>query len=238
MKPKRSLRRTLAALMAAAVLTAPVFAAGKTDDTPVDAPQAEMTLTDVTTGDWFYESVMAVLDAGVMKPVTKTEFAPALDASRGEIITALWRIAGSPGATSEANFTDLPEDEDACAAIRWATEHKILRGYAGKTVRPDAAVTREELAVLLYGFAKFCGVGIQGDNAAAFGSKNQRTAWPLSYADSDDISDWAYEAVCWCDLAGILRGDSTGFHPAGTTTRAQLATVVNRLSDSVWAPQA
>ena len=238
MKPKRSLRRTLAALMAAAVLTAPVFAAGKADDTPVDAPQAEITLTDVTPDDWFYESVMAVLEAGVMKSVTETEFAPAQNASRGEIITALWRIAGSPAAKSETRFTDLPEDEDASTAIRWATEYKILRGYADKTVRPDAAVTREELAVLLYGFARFCGVYIQGDNAAAFGSKNQRTAWPLSYADSDDISDWAYEAVCWCDLAGILRGDSTGFHPSGTTTRAQLATVVKRLSDSVWAPQA
>ena len=109
------------------------------------------------TGDWFYEAVQYVYDKGMMTGVSADRFAPASTTTRGMIVTILYRLAGSPDIEDE-NWGYPYVDVDANAyygtAVYWARLNGIASGYSDERFGPDDAITREQLAVMLYRFAK------------------------------------------------------------------------------------
>ena len=120
-----------------------------------------------------------------MNGVGDDTFDPNGIGTRAMVVTMLWRLAGEPEA-GEAVFTDLDEDSWYYQAVNWAAGTGAVLGTSEDTFSPDEPITREQLAVILYRYAQAQGLGFAGD-----------WAFRLDYSDADQISDYAYEAMCW-----------------------------------------
>ena len=104
--------------------------------------------------------------------------------------------------------------------MAWALENGIVTGYDADTFGPDDPVTREQLAAILYRYAKTKGLGFDG-----------LWAFRLDFSDADEVSDWAYEAVCWAVANGVMQGVGGGrLAPKASASRAQIATMLMRFS--------
>ena len=136
--------------------------------------------------------------------------------SRAQAVVTLWRMAGQPEAAAAAPaFADIPAGSWYEAAVRWAAETGLAEGVGGGMFRPDAELTREQFATLLFRFAK-----------AAEGSGDPGFA---EYRDGAAVSGWAREAVAWAIRSGLLQGYGDGtLLPQKTLTRAQLAAILAR----------
>ncbi len=173
--------------------------------------------TDVPKGQWYHEAVDFVVDANLMNGISETSFAPNATASRAMVVTTLYRMAGSPEVNGENNFTDLTQDWYA-AAVQWAVETGVTTGYSETIFAPNAPITREQLATMLYRYAKACGMDVSAQADLS------------GYTDAGEISSWALTAMAWANAEGIIQGDSeTTLSPRATSTRAQLAMVLTRI---------
>ena len=172
--------------------------------------------TDVKTSDWFYAAVMDVYQRGVMSGTSSTTFSPYENATRAQLATILWRMAGSPEPRKAAPFTDVPAGAYYEKAVTWCSEQGIVSGYGGGLFGPNDPVTREQAAVFLFNFANYK----KFDTSAR--------AVLSGYTDADKISAWALDAVKWANAEGILNGsgDNT-LSPQGLATRAQLAAMIS-----------
>lgn len=176
--------------------------------------------SDVADNAWYAPEVAEATQLGLVNGVSATQFAPEATASRAMLITILYRAQGSPAAAAP-DFSDVPAGSWFTDAVGWGAKREIVLGFEDDTFRPDAAVTREQVAAILYRYASFCGY----DTAA-------RT--PLErFDDAENVSDWAAEAVQWAVASGLLNGDRTGgrllLQPQGSATRAQIAALLCRL---------
>ena len=114
----------------------------------------ENPFTDVKKSDWFYEDVKFVNTKGLMNGTSDTTYGPAEPLTRGQIVTVLWRQAGSPAPKQAAAFTDVKADWYYTDAIAWAAENKIVEGYGSGTFGPEDFVTREQVMTILYRYAE------------------------------------------------------------------------------------
>ena len=172
------------------------------------------TPSDVMPSDWYAADVAEILARGWMTCVTGDLFQPNLPVSRGDLILALYRMAGEPQAFSTL-FTDIPLQSPYAAASIWARAAGVAIGEPDGSFRPYDAVTREECAALLHRFA-----GLP-------------TAAPvaLPFTDWAQISDWALPAMRWAYASGILYGNAEGTcTPHASITRAETAALLLRLS--------
>lgn len=168
---------------------------------------------DVAADAWYQDAVLQVIEPGFMTPLLIGQFCPDLPASRGDLITALYRMAGTPAAYAPA-FTDIPSDSAYYEASIWARAAGIAMGEPDGRFRPYDTVTREECVALLY---RFCG-----------NPPTEQTALPFS--DFLSISDWARPAMCWAYQSGILHGNTEGTcTPLAAVTRAEAAALLMRL---------
>ncbi|MDR2087857.1 MAG: S-layer homology domain-containing protein [Clostridiales Family XIII bacterium] len=176
---------------------------------------------DVAEGDWFFEDVAFVYAEGMMTGVSETEFAPQTAVTRGMMVTVLGRHFGADAAGYAAGaFADVAADAYFAPYIAWAAEAGIARGVGGNRFEPDRAITREDLATLLFRYAAFAGATLQSDPAVR-----------LPFGDVADISDWATEAVIWAYAEGLLKGKpGNAFDPRGTATRAETAALLHRFA--------
>ena len=173
---------------------------------------------DVTIADWFYDDVMFVCGRGVMQGVSDTRFGPHLTATRAMMATILWRMEGSPAPTAEARFTDVRSGQWYSEAVAWTAQSGVYTGYADGSFRPNDSITREQLAAILYRYAKYKGVDVSvGEDTNI-----------LSYADAAEISDYAFPAMQWACGAGIMQGSNGNLLPRGRATRAQIAAMLHR----------
>jgi len=130
----------------------------------------------------------------------------------------LYRLAGSPAFTPSARdrayFTDVDSNAWYAEAVRWAAAEKIVSGYSAEKFGPNDAVTREQMAVILCGYARYKGADLSvGENTNI-----------LSYNDAFSISDWAFSGLQWACGEGILSGKAGGYlDPTGTATRMEAA---------------
>lgn len=185
------------------------------------APAAAASYSDVPAGSWYAAAVQEVSDKGLMTGVTDTVFSPTGTVTRSTVITVLWRLEGSPAATIGERFTDVPEGAWYAAAADWAKGKGIASGNGKGAFEPDAAITREQLAVFLYNYAKYKG------DAVAEGVLEQ-------YADESAIHAWAMDGMRHAVGAGLLRGGSDNrLNPTGTATRAELAVILDRMMTPV-----
>ena len=173
---------------------------------------------DVTIADWFYDDVMFVCGRGVMQGVSATRFGPHLTATRAMMATILWRMEGSPAPTAEARFTDVRSGQWYSEAVAWTAQSGVYTGYADGSFRPNDSITREQLAAILYRYAKYKGVDVSvGEDTNI-----------LSYADAAEISDYAFPAMQWACGAGVMQGSNGNLLPRGRATRAQIAAMLHR----------
>ena len=173
---------------------------------------------DVTIADWFYDDVMFVCGRGVMQGVSDTRFGPHLTATRAMMATILWRMEGSPAPTAEARFTDVRSGQWYSEAVAWTAQSGVYTGYADRSFRPNDSITREQLAAILYRYAKYKGVDVSvGEDTNI-----------LSYADAAEISDYAFPAMQWACGAGVMQGSNGNRLPRGRATRAQIAAMLHR----------
>ena len=173
---------------------------------------------DVTIADWFYDDVMFACGRGVMQGVSDTRFGPHLTATRAMMATILWRMEGSPAPTAEARFTDVRSGQWYSEAVAWTAQSGVYTGYADGSFRPNDSITREQLAAILYRYAKYKGVDVSvGEDTNI-----------LSYADAAEISDYAFPAMQWACGAGVMQGSNGNLLPRGRATRAQIAAMLHR----------
>ena len=182
---------------------------------------AEM-FDDVSEDDLYYEAVNWAVNEGLMNGVGEDTFDPEGTGTRAMVVTMLWRMAGEPEA-GKAGFNDIAADSWYNMAVNWAFETGAVLGTSEDTFSPNKPITREQLAVILYRYAQSQGLGFTGD-----------WAFRLDYSDVGDISDYAYEAMCWMTMHGVINGMGDGtVAPQSEATRAQIAAMFMRFSEEM-----
>ena len=175
------------------------------------APEASaLPFADVSYTNWYYDAVKFVYDKGIMDGVSYYRFAPDATITRGMVVTMLWRMAGEPYESS-AGFTDVASGRYYSTAVAWAAKNGIVEGMTSSTFAPDQAITREQLASILYRYARWLGFSGTGTDISG-------------YTDAGKVSDYAYDAMCWAVKTGVVTGTSAKvLDPQGTATRAAAA---------------
>ena len=171
--------------------------------------------SDVVDTDWFYEAVRFVSMNGLMNGVSADKFSPNVSMTRAMVVTVLYRLEGEPGVEGmDAGFVDVEQGTWYTTAVGWAAKNEIVLGFPGGFFKPDDTITREEAVTILYRYAKYKGLDTsEADDLSKF-------------ADMDDISEWALDAMKWAVAVGIIQGrTATTAVPQGTSTRAEVAMI-------------
>lgn len=185
---------------------------------PEDAgqqPAWENPYADISQDAWYYASLAYVTSNGIINGYTDGTFRPHRTLSRAQLAQLLYNLEGRPG-TDVARYTDTEAGAWYESAVGWAAGAGILTGYADGSIRPNAPVTRQQLAAVLYRYARHTGrdVTLRADLN--------------SYCDADQISPYALEALQWTNAAGIIHGSGDALLPGSPTTRAQTAVILTR----------
>ena len=170
---------------------------------------------DVATGSYYEDAVDWAVENGITNGVSSNMFAPDDPCTRAQIVTFLWRAAGSPVVNYLMPFTDVDEGAYYAEAVRWAASCGIVTGLTETTFGTDSVCTRAQAAAMIYRCAQAQGKGFTG-------------AW-MFHLPFTDVPEWAYESVAWCYMNGVTTGVSeTSFAPGNDCTRAQIVTFLWR----------
>lgn len=189
--------------------------------------------SDVAATDWFYDYVMYCYDEGIMNGVGDGAFDPYGGATRAQVVTVLYRLAGEPTGAADSSFSDVPEGQWFTEAVNWAAANGITKGYEDGTFNPYGYVTREEFLVFLN---RFTVNSIWGKQLNKWSELYDLSEWGVS--DADSISDWALEAETWSYIIGLQTGYDNGdetysLNPRSYITRAELATFQSRYATNL-----
>ena len=179
--------------------------------------------TDANANAWYHDGVHFCLDNGIMVGFPGDLFKPDGITTRAQIVTVLWNMSGNPYPNYALNFTDVPEEAWYTEAVRWAAAEKIVSGYGDDTFGPNEPITREQLAVILYNYAKYKGIDVTVDENTNF----------LSFNDFWDVSEWAKPAMMWAIDRELIVGDNWDLKPQGDAVRAQAATIIWKFCETV-----
>lgn len=172
---------------------------------------------DVPAGAYYYDAVLWAAEGGIVTGTDAVHFSPDASCTRAQLVTFLWRAAGSPVVNYAMNFTDVDSGAYYAEAVRWAASEKVVEGTTAETFAPDAAVTRAQMVTMLYRFAKAQGMDTtQGGMAIR------------EFDDFDAVPAYALEAMDWAVNAGVLKGDNNRLLPQDNCTRAQIVTMLYR----------
>lgn len=201
-------------LMSPEVSDYPVFTSPVTEQS-----ENAVEFSDVSPDDWFYDDVTWAAENGITLGIGDGLFDPDGICTREQFVTFLWRAAGAPVSDSALPFTDLHDNEEAAAAIRWAYDKEIVKGISDSLFDPDSSVTREQLATFIYRYVKALGCGFSDD-----------WMFLLDYDDAGEISSWANEAMHWCVMNSVVNGYGDRIlDPQGTAYRSQVVAMLHRL---------
>ena len=207
-KTKQFLGALLALCLTVSLLPNPAFAAGA--------------FTDVPEGAWYGEAVRYFYESGLMDGTGDGGFSPDIPATRGMVVTILYRLEGQPGAGAGAAFPDVPDGEWYSDAVAWAGEKEIVNGYDNGNYGPNDPMTREQMAVILYRYAAYKGydMAITGDAS--------------TFPDGSRVSSYAADAINWAVGNGLFQGnDRNMLDPAGGADRSQFAVLLMRFCKDV-----
>ena len=181
----------------------------------------ETTFADVKKDDWHYESVKYVYENNLMQG-TGNDFEPESKMSRAMLVTVLYRMAEPKNTENTHSFSDVPQGQWYSDAIAWAAANGIVSGITSTEFAPDSDISREQMALIIYRFAKMLEFDVT-DNADI-----------SSFADTNDVSDWALDAMKWANKTELVNGTSeTTLSPKATATRAQVATILMRFCENI-----
>ncbi len=185
--------------------------------TPVPTAEAEIDFPDIQ-NHWGREAILKAAKLGLFKGYEDGTFGPNDPVTRVQLVTVLYRLSGSPEVTEEAPFTDIAREiPEFRAAVSWAYANGYVNGRTETTFDPRTGISRQETMTILFRLS-----GGQSGMEALFTS-----TYDQAYTDSDQIASWAKKAVYWGVYKEIIRGTSeVTIDPKGTTTRAQMATLL------------
>lgn len=178
--------------------------------------------TDVAADAWYADAVQYVYENGLMSGTSETTFSPDLTTTRGMIVTILYRMENEPAVTGTTAFTDVAADQYYANAVAWAAQNGIVAGIDAITFAPDKAITREQMAAILYRYAQFKGYDVSAKADLSV------------YTDAASVGAYAVDAMAWANGAGLITGTSaTTLTPAGNATRAQVAAILMRFGENI-----
>ena len=171
-----------------------------------DKPTTGSSFTDVPAGSWYEEAVNYVHEKGLMNGTSSNAFSPNANTTRGMIVTILARVEG-------VNTNGTPW---YAAGQKWAMDNGISDG-----TNMPGVITREQLATILYRYAKQKGYDVS------------KSAALTAFSDADKVSGYAAEAMQWAVAEGLLQGSNGKLNPQGSATRAQVATILMRFMEKI-----
>lgn len=175
------------------------------------------TFRDVKESDWFYSGVQYAKDNGFMSGTGDGAFSPEAATTRGMIVTILHNIEGKPTPAGKCPFTDVKAGAWYENAVTWAAENKIVSGYSAERFGPEDRITREQMATILFNYAK--AKNYDTETAADLGK----------FSDQGKISSYAVKTIAWAHGVGLISGTSaTTLSPQDTATRAQAAVILSK----------
>ena len=167
---------------------------------------------DVAKSAWYYKAVEYVAENGIMSGVSAREFAPNAGFSRAMLAQTLYAMSGKPTVKAEGTFADVAANAWYADAVNWAAEKGYVSGVGDGEFAPDASITREQMALILYRYA---------------GSPDASGMVLREFADGDSVSAYAVDAIRWAVHEGLISGmENNTLAPQGTATRAQVAQIL------------
>ena len=174
--------------------------------------------SDVASGDWYASAVDFVTSRGLFSGVTENAFAPDMTLNRGMLVTVLYALEEPGKQTDKKKFDDVADHVWYAQGVAWAVDAGIVSGYGNGLFGPEEPITREQLALMLYQYAKTQGISTDAK------------AGMSGFRDQGAVSSWAEDAVAWAVDAGIISGRPDGtLDPSGTATRAEAAVMLRQL---------
>ena len=172
--------------------------------------QGELPFTDVSGDEPYYDAVLYCYTNNIFKGVTETLFSPNGTMTRGQMVTVLWRMCGSPEPEQAAPFADVAADSPFADAIAWGYEQGLVNGYTADTYQPGQAISTQQFLTILYRYGTMMGCDMSGGITLGM------------YADQASISDYAREAMEWAVGNGILVADKV-LRPTKAAARYEVA---------------
>ena len=181
-----------------------------TKDGTVQKPDTRF--DDVAKSAWYYKAVEYVAENGIMSGVSAREFAPNAGFSRAMLAQTLYAMSGKPTVKAEGTFADVAANAWYADAVNWAAAKGYVSGVGDGEFAPDASITREQMALILYRYA---------------GSPDASGMVLREFADGDSVSAYAVDAIRWAVHEGLISGmENNTLAPQGTATRAQVAQIL------------
>ena len=187
------------------------------------APEWENPFTDVKKSDWFYTNVEYAVKNELMNGTTATTFAPNEPLTRGMLIAILYRAEGEPAVNKSIPFSDVDTNAYYANAVIWAQQNGIVNGVTENAFAPDDNITREQIAAIMFRYAKYKGYDVSvGEDTNI-----------LSYNDAESISEYAISAMQYAVGSGLMKGKTeTSINPRDNATRAEIAAILQRFIEA------
>ena len=181
----------------------------------------KLPFTDVRESDWFYDDVVFAYENGLFAGTSDTTFSPNASMTRAMLVTVLYRLEGQPAVNGRSGFSDVTFNSYYEDAVTWAANNGIVNGTSTSTFSPNANVTREQMAAILYRYAQY-----KKYNTAASSSLN-------SFSDHASVSGYAVMPLQWAVAEKLVNGSAGKLMPTGNATRAQVAAILHRFVANV-----
>ena len=187
----------------------------------VEFTDGKLPFTDVHETDWFYNDVLFVYEEGLFAGTSDTTFSPNAAMTRAMLVTVLYRLEGEPAVSGRSGFSDVTFNSYYEDAVTWAADNGIVNGTSTTTFSPNANVTREQMAAILYRYAQY-----KKYNTAASSGLN-------GFTDHASVSGYAAASLEWAVAEKLVNGSAGKLMPTGNATRAQVAAILHRFVENV-----
>lgn len=186
------------------------------DPTGPDTPWVNP-FTDVSENDWFFDAVKFVNERKLFVGTTETTFAPRMAMTRGMFVTVLGTLAGVDETAAEAStFEDVNPNAYYAPYVAWAQKNGIVVGTSATTFEPNAEITREQMAIIMYNYAKYAGEDVSKTDPAGL----------AAFADGASVSGWAQTEMAWAVNMQLMVGSDGKLSPQNHASRAEVAEIV------------
>ncbi|WP_273327037.1 S-layer homology domain-containing protein [Vallitalea guaymasensis] len=182
----------------------------------------KITFKDVFTTDWYYDSVLYVVEQGLLDDISNNMFRPNENMTRGMFVNVIYKMAGDLQVTEDNLFKDIKIGSTYYDSVVWATYSKIVNGYSNDSFGTNDNITREQIATMMYRYAKLKGY------------KTTSISDISTYPDNNMISEWAVHSMKWAVSNKIISGSTENMLvPQGTATRGEVASMLKRFMENI-----
>ena len=187
----------------------------------VEFTNGVLPFTDVREADWFYDDVVYAYENGLFSGTSDTTFSPNTSMTRAMLVTVLYRLEGQPTVSGRSGFSDVKLNSYYEDAVTWAADNGIVNGTGATTFSPNANVTREQMAAILYRYAQYKQYGTTA------------SAGLNGFSDAAKVSTYAKAPLSWAVAEKLVNGSEGRLLPTGNATRAQVAAILHRFVENV-----